>query len=446
MVHKPFMVLAHQTTIGVTITTVAIAGNNNRGHDNGRQFDWASTQNTVYNTCNRCGIGQIPSQCLNRDPSTIRTRPSANFANTCAQSSSNASTNWHSDTGANSHVTPDLEAMDNSEAYYGDDALHVGNGHSFSGFPVNGEPLMCDDEETKILSNKYLGKYDENRERPMRMKRKWLEDNFEKVPSDATEETLSFYVQAYILHHIGTFILLDANNSSHYPVYWLCFLKDLNPGALHGVAWGAAAYCMLTYRFPKETTSLVGPWWLYEDIIVKSYEDYPSYRSQRIFFTRAVTFNFNNLAYHEPVKGYLQLLTQKPNEMGDRDLLKPVSSKGRKIRKLCERYAKFIKIWEDRHEETWCMDNNDSSFAIPITRDPKEEIILDQEEEPISDQEGDGGSHEDSIHFNSDREGDDRYDASQYSPKSADEMTHFVGDDRYDSSQSAPTSADEDSR
>ncbi|GJU31950.1 nucleotide-binding alpha-beta plait domain-containing protein [Tanacetum coccineum] len=27
----------------------------------------------------------------------------------------------------NSHVTPDLEAIDNSEAYYGDDALHVGN-------------------------------------------------------------------------------------------------------------------------------------------------------------------------------------------------------------------------------------------------------------------------------------------------------------------------------
>ncbi|GJZ34003.1 hypothetical protein Tco_0579439 [Tanacetum coccineum] len=31
------------------------------------------------------------------------------------------------DTGANSHVTLDLEAMDNLEAYYGDDALHVGN-------------------------------------------------------------------------------------------------------------------------------------------------------------------------------------------------------------------------------------------------------------------------------------------------------------------------------
>nr|GEZ50521.1 hypothetical protein [Tanacetum cinerariifolium] len=89
--------------------------NNNRGRGNGCQFDWASTQNTVYGTCNRCGIGHIPSQCPIRDLSTIRTRPFANFANTCAQSS-NASANWHSDTRANSHVKPDLEAMDNSEA------------------------------------------------------------------------------------------------------------------------------------------------------------------------------------------------------------------------------------------------------------------------------------------------------------------------------------------
>ncbi|GJU55993.1 putative ribonuclease H-like domain-containing protein [Tanacetum coccineum] len=79
----------------------------------------------MYGTCNRCGIGHIPSQCPNRDPSTIRTRLSANFANTRAQSS-NASVNWHLDTRANSHVTPDLEVMDNSEAYYGDDALQCG--------------------------------------------------------------------------------------------------------------------------------------------------------------------------------------------------------------------------------------------------------------------------------------------------------------------------------
>ncbi|GJY92324.1 hypothetical protein Tco_0508106 [Tanacetum coccineum] len=100
--------------------------NNNRGRGNGRQFYWAFTQNIMYDTCSRCGIGHIPSQCPNRDPLTIRTRPSANFANTHAQSC-NASANWHSDIGENSHVTIDLEAMDNSEAYYGGDVLHVGN-------------------------------------------------------------------------------------------------------------------------------------------------------------------------------------------------------------------------------------------------------------------------------------------------------------------------------
>ncbi|GKB43399.1 hypothetical protein Tco_0888341 [Tanacetum coccineum] len=30
--------------------------NNNRGRGNGHQFDWASTQNIMYDTCNRCGI------------------------------------------------------------------------------------------------------------------------------------------------------------------------------------------------------------------------------------------------------------------------------------------------------------------------------------------------------------------------------------------------------
>ncbi|GKE80231.1 hypothetical protein Tco_1550231 [Tanacetum coccineum] len=39
----------------------------------------------------------------------------------------------HSYTGANSHVTPDLEVMNNSKAYYGDDALQVGNG---KGLPI----------------------------------------------------------------------------------------------------------------------------------------------------------------------------------------------------------------------------------------------------------------------------------------------------------------------
>ncbi|GJY51108.1 integrase [Tanacetum coccineum] len=81
-------------------------GNNNRGRGNGRQFDWHPPR-TWY-----------MARAIDV--------PSANFANTRAQSS-NASANWHSDTGINSHVTPDLAAMDTSEAYYGDDALHVGN-------------------------------------------------------------------------------------------------------------------------------------------------------------------------------------------------------------------------------------------------------------------------------------------------------------------------------
>lgn len=40
-------------------------GGFNRSRDSSgtRQFSWASTQNTVYGHCNRCGIGYLPSQC-----------------------------------------------------------------------------------------------------------------------------------------------------------------------------------------------------------------------------------------------------------------------------------------------------------------------------------------------------------------------------------------------
>ncbi|KAD5961926.1 hypothetical protein E3N88_13399 [Mikania micrantha] len=41
---------------------------------NRSQFSWASNQNVVYGSCNRCGIGHLPSQCPNRDPSNIRPR------------------------------------------------------------------------------------------------------------------------------------------------------------------------------------------------------------------------------------------------------------------------------------------------------------------------------------------------------------------------------------
>ncbi|KAK1414359.1 hypothetical protein QVD17_30103 [Tagetes erecta] len=96
-------------------------GNNNRSTGGNRgQFEWASNTNTVYGSCNRYGIGHIPSQCPNMDPSTMRPRHSANYA----ENRSTASTNWFPDTGANSHVTPDLASLGTSEAYMGDDALH----------------------------------------------------------------------------------------------------------------------------------------------------------------------------------------------------------------------------------------------------------------------------------------------------------------------------------
>lgn len=132
--------------------------NNNRGrgrNSNNRQtggnrshFEWASNTNTVYGSCNRCGIGHIPSLCPNRDPSTVRTRPSANFAN----HRSTTSTTWLPDTGANSHVTPDLASLGTSEAYHGDDALHVGNGMGLPNVHI-GSTHISSPHKTLSLSN-----------------------------------------------------------------------------------------------------------------------------------------------------------------------------------------------------------------------------------------------------------------------------------------------------
>ncbi|KAL4569482.1 hypothetical protein LXL04_025120 [Taraxacum kok-saghyz] len=107
-------------------------GDRPQGGGNRSQFSWASNQNTVYGTCNRCGIGHVPSQCPNRDPSTLRMKqPSANYAD--YQSQTSTSTSWLPDTGSTSHVAPDLSGFDTSEPYYGEDNLHVGNG---KGLPI----------------------------------------------------------------------------------------------------------------------------------------------------------------------------------------------------------------------------------------------------------------------------------------------------------------------
>ncbi|KAJ0542271.1 putative RNA-directed DNA polymerase [Helianthus annuus] len=107
-------------------------GGNNRSQVNNNrnqgQFSWASNQNTVYGTCNRCGIGHLPSQCPNRDPSTIRSRqPSANYADFRSQSDTPA---WLNDTGSNNHVAPDMSGFDSATPYFGEDNLLVGDGKS----------------------------------------------------------------------------------------------------------------------------------------------------------------------------------------------------------------------------------------------------------------------------------------------------------------------------
>ncbi|MFS7953765.1 putative RNA-directed DNA polymerase [Helianthus anomalus] len=113
-----------------------------RSRDNGgtRQFSWASTQNTVYGHCNRCGIGHLPSQCPSQPIQQNRPPPQANFTAFSDAASSSGST-WKPDTGANYHGTPDLSSLDNSEAYHGNDSLLVGNGNSLPIFHIGSSKI-----------------------------------------------------------------------------------------------------------------------------------------------------------------------------------------------------------------------------------------------------------------------------------------------------------------
>ncbi|KAK9047893.1 hypothetical protein SSX86_033145 [Deinandra increscens subsp. villosa] len=103
---------------------------------NRNSFDWATTKNTVFGTCNRCGIGHIPSECPKRDPSTVRPRsqPSANYADYRSQ----ASNMWLPDTGSSHHVANDLSSFDSATSYNGNDNLRVGDGHVYTHYPPHG--------------------------------------------------------------------------------------------------------------------------------------------------------------------------------------------------------------------------------------------------------------------------------------------------------------------
>ncbi|KAJ0745776.1 putative RNA-directed DNA polymerase [Helianthus annuus] len=130
--------------------------NRSQGRGNHSQFPWASNQNLVFGTCNRCGIGHVPSQCPNRDPATFRGRqPSVNYTDYRSQTSDNrsqASPSWLNDTGANEHATFDHSSMDYSEPYRGNDGLHVGNGESLPIIHI-GSSRIFSPNKTFVLKN-----------------------------------------------------------------------------------------------------------------------------------------------------------------------------------------------------------------------------------------------------------------------------------------------------
>ncbi|MFS7963768.1 putative RNA-directed DNA polymerase [Helianthus anomalus] len=127
-------------------------GQNNRNQANTstRQFSWASTQNTINGHCNRCGIGHLPSQCLNQ-PNQSRAAPQANYVAHSDVASQSGFT-WKPDTGCNGHATPDLSSIDNSEAYFGNDSLLIGDGNPLPIFHI-GSSTIYSPNKTFKLSN-----------------------------------------------------------------------------------------------------------------------------------------------------------------------------------------------------------------------------------------------------------------------------------------------------
>jgi len=134
---------------------------------------------------------------------------------------------------------------------------------ALSGIPVDGKPLICEDQDTELLCRKYLGIPYKDEKKAMRVPKKWLRSSFEEVPEDATEEMVGYHVRAYLLYLIGSTILPHSENKLDYPAYWLQFLDDLNPCNLNGVAWGAAVHCRLITGLERKSYSY-RPYWLFE--------------------------------------------------------------------------------------------------------------------------------------------------------------------------------------
>ncbi|KAK9051967.1 hypothetical protein SSX86_028595 [Deinandra increscens subsp. villosa] len=123
---------------------------NNAGPTGTRQFAWASTQNIVHGHCPQCGIGHIPLECPKQKGKSRMQQPQANYA--ASEIGSQSTATWFPDTGANHHATPDLASLDNSEAYYGNDSLHVGDGKPLPIFHI-GSTKFFSPHKNFTLSN-----------------------------------------------------------------------------------------------------------------------------------------------------------------------------------------------------------------------------------------------------------------------------------------------------
>nr|GEY38216.1 putative copia-type protein [Tanacetum cinerariifolium] len=95
-----------------------------------------------------------------------------------------------SDTRANIHVIPDMEAMDNSEAYYDDDALHVGNGKGLSILHIgSSKSLVPRAFNTNVVDGKWVYRLKQDKNGAItRYKARFVAKGFRQQPGNDDDE------------------------------------------------------------------------------------------------------------------------------------------------------------------------------------------------------------------------------------------------------------------
>lgn len=73
-------------------------------------------------------IGHSAKECQYRYDDNPNTTPQVNFA----QPSSSPTADWFLDSGASSHITPDLNCLTNYQPHQGNTVVHIGNGHGLT--------------------------------------------------------------------------------------------------------------------------------------------------------------------------------------------------------------------------------------------------------------------------------------------------------------------------